>query len=360
MIRRAWLLVLLAGCAGAGSKEEGPLDRLISASNAYGSFHLRAEISDGRTSAPVEMAWQAPDRALLKYGTIATTVIRGSTIHHYLRGSFYKIDILPVVSELRTRYADLSVGDAPVPIFTQGDGVRTLLSIGRLGARLGWLEELKAYKAEGNVYRNGATLIELRPDGFIARSEIAGTKFVIKDLTIDQPLPETLFELPPTTGLADISERSKKDLARGMEDAWHRWILEQSTEDATLNALARIDLVRRYDPDRMAEVLKASLTESLKAFKDLNPASRPEVLRDKLLIDRGRAMGSIEIMEEEIQREAEKSLDGWFRAMVPLPPASKMQEVARRWKEAWKRQVDELIRKRFEATFDAVQKDNNP
>ena len=68
MIRNIWL-VFLVGCAGAPAFEEGPLDRLIARSNAYTSFHLHGEISDGRRSVPVEMAFKAPDRALLKYGS---------------------------------------------------------------------------------------------------------------------------------------------------------------------------------------------------------------------------------------------------------------------------------------------------
>src|SRR5439155_20246714 len=146
----------------------------------------------------------------------------------------------------------LAIGPAPESVFSLGDGVRAQLSVGRLGARLGWLEDLRTYTAEGTVYRHGQTEIHLREDGFIGKTSIAGTSFVLKDVAINTTLPDSLFALPPTQGLQDTSERVRKDLIRGLDELVHRWILETSTTDETLNSLIRIDLVRKYEPEKMA------------------------------------------------------------------------------------------------------------
>jgi hypothetical protein len=351
MIRHAWILIL-AGCAGAPAREEGPLDRLIAKTNAYASFHLRAEITDGKQNVPIEMAWKAPDRAILKYGTVATTIHAGGVTHHFLRGSYYSLKYVEAVQEIRARYPGLEVGPAPESIFSLGDGVRALLSVGRLGARLGWLDELRGYKVEGNVYRHGQTEIQLREDGFIERTSIGGHGFVLKDVAINTPLPDSLFALPDTKGLQDATARLRKDLLRGLDDAVHRWILETSTRDEVLETMIRIDLVRKYEPEKMADLQRQNLRKSMAAFNVLRPDARPEVIRDKLAIERGKAMGTVEIMEEEIQKEFEKALDGYFRGMAVIPPQREMLDVARRWQAAVKRQVDEQIRRRLDAVFD--------
>jgi hypothetical protein len=356
MIRHAWVL-FLAGCAGAATREEGPLDRLITKSNAYTSFHLRAEIMDGKQTVPIEMAFKAPDRAILKYGSVATTILSGGSTHHFLRGTYYSINHVEVVAELRARYPGLEIGPAPEAVFSLGDGLRALLSVGRLGARLGWLEDLRNYKAEeGSVYRHGQTEIRLRDDGFIGQTSIAGHSFVLKDVAINTALPDSLFALPPTAGLQDSTERLRKDLVRGLDEIYHRWILETSTADETLDAMIRIDLVRKYEPEKMAELLRENLRKSLAAFNVLRPDSRPEVLRDKLLIEHGKAMGSVDIMEEEIQKEYEKALDTHFRGMAVTPTQKEMLDVARRWHLSVKRQVEGQIRRRLEAVFEAPPK----
>src|SRR5688572_14367469 len=231
MIRHVWILAL-AGCAGAAVREEGPLDRLIAKSNAYTSFHLKAEITDGKQSVPVEMAFRAPDRAMLKYGTVATTIQEGGTVHHFLRGSYTSLNVREAVAELRARYPGLDIGPAPEPVFRLGDGVRAELLVGRLGSRLGWLDELRAYKAEGPRYRFGQTEIELREDGFIGKTSIAGHGFVLKEVAINTPLPDALFALPSTQGLQDATPRLRKDLLRGLDESFHRWALLTSTDDA--------------------------------------------------------------------------------------------------------------------------------
>jgi hypothetical protein len=353
MIRHAWIL-FLAGCASAAPvREEGPLDRLVRKTNAYTSFHLRAEISDGKNTVPVEMAFKAPDKALVKYGTVQTTIHAGGAEHHFLRGSFFSLRYAEVVGELLGRYPGLSIGPAPQPVFLLGDGIRAQLMVGRLGARLGWLDELRAYKTEGAIYRLGQTEIELREDGFIARTSIAGHGFVLKDVAINTPLPDSLFALPDAKGLQDATGRFRTGLVRDLDEKVHRWILETSTTDEVLETMIRIDLVRQYDPEKMAALQREQLRKSLAAFNVLRPDARPEVVRDKMLIERGKAMGTVEIMEEEIQKEYEKALDGYFRGMSVLPSQKDMLDVVRRWQAAVKKQVDEQIRKRLEAVFDA-------
>lgn len=355
MIRYSWLLFLL-GCAGAPAREEGPLDRLITKSNAYTSFHLHAEITDGKQSVPVEMAFQAPDKALLRYGTVATTVFAGGRSHSYLRGTYYSVNYVESVDELKARYPGLEIGPAPESIFTLGDGVRALLSVGRLGARLGWLEDLRTYKAEeGGIYRLGQTEIKLREDGFIERTSIAGHGFVLKDVVVNQPLPASLFALPDTKGLQDASERMGKDLKRALEEAFHRWALRTSTTDETLESLIRVDLIRKYEPEKMTEILQEAVRKRMAAFETLHPNARPEVRRDQVQMEHGKAMAQVEMMEEELQKDYERTLDRYFRDMPAMPPQKEMLDVARRWHAAVKRQVDEQIRKRFEAVFEAAQ-----
>src|SRR5436190_15237144 len=333
MIRHCWLLMLI-GCAGAPARPEGPLDRLIALSNAHTSFHLKAEISDGKQTVPVEMAFKAPDRAILKYGTVETWILGGGTSHHILRGSYAALDMTAAIAELKGRYPGLATGKAPEPVFLLGDGVRARLVAGRLGARLGWLEELRTYKAEGNVYKHGQTEIVLREDGFIERTSLSGTTFTLKSVVVGTPLPDALFELPPTAGLQEMPARLKAAELQDLENAYHRWNLETSNADETLDALVRVDLARKYDPEKLAAVLNESLQKSLAAFRALHPDAKPEILKDKLVIDHARAMGSVDIMEDEIQKAFEKDLDGYFRGMADPPPQKVMLDVARRWNAA--------------------------
>ncbi|HLY12671.1 MAG TPA: hypothetical protein VKW04_25425 [Planctomycetota bacterium] len=356
MIRHCWLVVLV-GCAGASSRPEGPLDRLIARTNAYPSFHLKGEVSDGKTTVPVEMAFQAPGRALLKYGTVSTTILAGGKTHLYLRGTYGVLDTAALIAQLGERYPTLAIGPAPEPVFTQGDGIRAELSAGRLGARLGWLEELRAYKAEGNVYTHGQTEIVLREDGFIERTRLPGSTYTLKSVVIGTPLPDSLFDLPPAAGLPEPAPRIQEAKIHVLEESYRRWILETSTRDETLEALVKTELIRKYEPEKLAAALNEGLQKGLATFKTVHPDARPEILKDKLVFDRGRAMASVELLEDEIQKAFEKDLDGYFRGMPAPPPQREMLDVARRWQVAVKKQVEEQIRARFAAVFDAVQKD---
>lgn len=352
MIRHAWIL-LLAGCAGAATREEGPLDRMIAKTNAYTSFHLRAEISDGKQAVPIELAFQAPDQALLKYGTVATTIHSGGTSRHFLRGVTYSLPYKEVVAELRSRYPKLEIGPAPEAVFLLGDGIRAQVAIGRLGARLGWLDELRGYKLEGNVYRHGQIEIQLREDGFIGKTSIAGHSFVLKEVAINTPLPASLFAAPDDKGLQDTTARMRRDLLRDLDQALHRWFLETSSADQTLETMIRVDLAAKYQPQKMVELAREALRKSMAAFHVLHPAARPEVTRDKVQMERGKSMAAIDLMEDEILKEFEKALDGYFRGMAVPPPQREMLDVARRWMAAAKRQVEEQIRAPVAAVFDA-------
>ena len=352
-----WLLLLLAGCAGAPARPEGPLDRLIARTNAYTSFRVTGEISDGKQAVPVEMAYKAPGRAILKYGTVSTTVIGGGKTHYQVRDRTFVLDTAALVERLRGEYPKLAVGPAPEPVFTQGDGVRTELRDNRLGARLGWLEELRTYKAEGNVYRHGQTEIVLREDGFIERASFPGASYAVKSVEVGASLPDSLFEPPPSAGQQEPNPKVKEARVHAFEESYRRWILEESTSDETLEALIRVELIRKYEPEKMTAVVSEGLQKSLATFKTQHPDARPELLKDKIVIERGRTMGGVDLIEDEIQKAFEKDLDSYFRGMADPPPQKVMLDVARRWQAAVKRQVEEQIRARFSAVFDTAQKD---
>src|SRR5258708_3601505 len=125
---RYWWALFLCGCAGAAARParpEGPLDRLIAKSNAYTSFHLKGEVFDGKQAVPIEMAFKAPGRAILKYGTVSTTAIGGGKTHLIVRQSRMVLDTAALVSQLRERHPNLPIRPAPQPGFTPGTGVRS-------------------------------------------------------------------------------------------------------------------------------------------------------------------------------------------------------------------------------------------
>jgi len=219
-------------------------------------------------------------------GTICTpggqTILAAGKVHHYLRGTYYVLDASAALVELKQRYPGLGIGRAPEPVFTLGDGIRADVVVGRLGARLGWLEELRAYKAEGDVYRRPQIEIVLREDGFVERSTLPAGSFALKSVTIGAEVPDSVFALPPTAGLQDLPPRIKAAKEDELEDSYRRWILETSTADATLETLVRIELLRKYEPEKMTEVLSTSLQKSLAAFRALHPDSKPDFLKEKI------------------------------------------------------------------------------
>src|SRR6185295_19173730 len=172
--------------------------------------------------------------------------------------------------------------------------------------------------------RHGQTEVQLRDDGFIAKTSIAGHGFVLKDVAINTALPDALFALPPTAGLQAPSVRQSRDFVLHLDESYHRWVLESSTDDETLNTLIRVDLVAKYEPEKMAELLRETVKKSLRAFHALKPDAQPEAIKHKVEIERGKAMGTLDIMEEELQKDHEKALDGYIRGMAVIPPQKEL------------------------------------
>ena len=370
MIRLGWLGVLVgiaSGCALDAEKAgpEGPLDVLRRTTNDYASFHYKAELTDGKQTVPIELAWKAPDRALLRYGSnYAVALAPGRAVYHTRQGTA-TIQVDEEMAALRERYGDLPTGPPPTVVFALGGweallfgrGLRATVGYGKLGARLGWLNELRAFTAEGPVYRREQVVVELREDGFIQRARVGNkTELSCASVSIGTDLEESLFELPPKEGVPPMPPEAREELVRSLDDAYHRWILEADSGRAVLERVVRIDLARRYEPEKMAAVLRESLAKSIATWKAEN-AGKPQVLREKIEIDRGKALGSVTIMEKDIQDEFERRLDRYFRGMSPLPSSRHMAQVAERWREVVAEEVDRQIRRPFERAFDEAPRD---
>lgn len=361
---RALFLLLLAGCAaaaGAPAPAESPLDALRLRANAYRSFHYVAELSDAKTSVRIELGWRAPDRAFLRYGPSYAIYYAGGVGHYYAKQGYLKFDAAAELARLRKEYGGVSTGGEPEPAFTLtqwdallfGRGLRATLGLQRLGARLGWLAELRRWAFEAPVHRKDLVEIELREDGFPARVTAGSSaKLAAKEVVVDAPLDDALFEPPAREGLPDLPPGARDDLVRALEDAFRRWALETDAGDATIAALVRADLARLYEPAKMTQVLQESLEKSLETWKTENPEARAEVLREKLTIDKGKTLGSVDVMEKDIQGNFERALDRTFRGMPEPPPRAFMQDVAARWRAATTREVDRQIRRPFEKVFD--------
>lgn len=370
MIRNAWLLFLAgvtSGCALDAEKgrEEGPLDPLRLTTNAYLSFHYKAELTDGKQTVPIELAWKAPDRAFLRYGSGYAVSMTPGQARYLTRQGTATVKVDEELAALRERYGNLPTGEPPTAVFGLGGweallfgrGLRATVGYGKLGARLGWLSDLRGFKAEGRVYRREAVEIELREDGFIERAKAGNTiQLACTSVAVGTELEDSVFELPVKEGTPEMPADAREDLVRSLDDAYHRWVLETDSGRGTIERLVRVDFERRYEPDKMAEVLKESLSKSIAAWKAEN-AGKPDVLREKIEIDRGKALGSVTIMEKQIQDEFERRLDRYFRGMTPLPSARRMAETAERWKAAVEGEVDRRIRKPFERVFDEAPRD---
>jgi hypothetical protein len=362
-VGRPLFLALLAGCASPvpapGPREDALLDRLRAKSNAYSAFHYRAELTDGKQTVPIEMAFLSPDKGLFRYGSGYLTIFDGGVAHFFERRNYARVDLAAELSRILKVYAEVAAGIAPRPVFELGGwgylafgrGLRAQMTLGP-GARLGWLDELAGGAREGSTFRVGQITIELREDGFIERADAGPAgRMTAKDALVDPPLDERLFALPALEGLQDISPRKLQDLSGYLEDAVHRWVLASDTRDAALETLVRLDLARRYEPDKMAELARTNLEQSLETWRRQQSDPKPGLLREKIEIDRGRVIGSVEVMEESIQEDFEKALSRYFEGMAPLPPRDHMREVAGRWRRAVARQVDLQIRRPLEEVF---------
>jgi hypothetical protein len=362
---RALFLLTLAGCAAAAkapTPAETRLDALRTASNAYRSFHYVGELADAKTSVRIELGWRAPDRAFLRYGPSYAIYYAGGVAHYYYKQGYLRFDAAAALARLRKEYGDVPTGGEPEPAFTLtqwdallfGRGLRATLGLQRLGARLSWLAELRRWASEPPLYRKDLVEITLRDDGFIDLLKAGSTAtLTAKEVLIDVPLDDALFEPPSREGLPDLPPAARDDLVRALEDAFRRWALETDASDRTIAALVRADIARTYEPDKMAAVLKEGLDKSLETWKTENPDARAELLREKLTIDKGRTLGSVDVMERDIQATFERALDRTFRGMVDPPPRAFMQDVVARWNAATTRELKRQIREPFEKIFDA-------
>lgn len=356
-MRRAWLL-LLAGCAGTGTPApEDPLDRLKLSTSALPAFHWVAEITDGAQTARVEFGWKAPDLAFLRYGPSYAIYFAGGAAHYYTRQGYLRFEAKAELEKLRAAYAGVELGGEPEPAFTLtqweqlavGRGLRVGLAYGRPGARLGWLDELRLWRPDGKVHRRAGLEIELGPEGFISRVK-AGERgrLEVKELQLGDAVGDALFAPPPREGLGDLSSAVREDLVRSLEEDLLRWAIATDDSDEALDALVRTAVARRYDPPKMAEVLREGLARTLETWKAENPGAKDEAVREKRELERAKAISSVDVMEKEIQETFERLLDRLYRGLPTPPPVSRMRDVADRWKQAVARQVDLQIRKPFE------------
>jgi hypothetical protein len=366
IVMNRWALAAVgafaAGCSSppAAPREETLLGRLRERSNALASFHYRAELTDGRETVPIELAYRAPDRAVLRYGTGHHVIFEGGVGHFFMKGTASSLDHAAEIGRLRKEYGDPDPSlEAELAFFVGGwehlrfgQGLRAQLGYERRGARLGWLLDLESFAAEGRTFRRGDVAVELDEHGFIERASVGlRGRLTRLSLSVDEPVDDGVFAPPARERYADPGPRGRELLARSVEDALHRWVIEAGASDAALEALVRADLARRYEPEKMAALLRESLAKSLEAWRRQSPEGNPAVLREKVRIDRGKTLGGVVIMEEEIQKEFERALDRYFRGMARLPAVGFMKDVAARWRAAVARQVDAQIRRPFEAVF---------
>jgi hypothetical protein len=351
-------LILLAGCAtSAPPPPPGPLDGLRASSNALAAFRWVGEVTDGRISARVELGWKAPDRAFLRYGPTYAIYYEGGVGHYYTRQGYLRIDARAELEKIRAAFGNVPIGGEPEPCFTltqweqlaMGRGMRAVLSYAPPAARLGWLSEFGAWRFEEGRYRRPGLEAELDAEGFLVRvkaGERAGLQS--KELELGDAVDDDLFAPPPREGLGDLSTTARDELIRAMEDDLHRWAIAAGPTDATLDALAKTGIARRYEPEKMTSLLRDGLKQGIAAWKSQNPGAEAAALKEKLELDKTKALSSVDVMEDEIQQGAERLLDRVFRGMTPAPPVAKMREIAERWKRAVSRQVDAQIRKPFQ------------
>lgn len=353
-------LILLAGCsAGAPPTDPAPgnpLDRLRERTNAYSAFHYQAELVSGKETVAVEMAWRAPDRAMLRFGRYSV-VFTGGTARYSDANGACSVDHNAEFARLSKEYGVAPRGGPCSPLFVLGRWEnlarrrppRATIVYGRPGARLAWLDELRTFERVGGLWRQGMVEIELSDEGFIRRAQVGPATLAMKRLVVDGSVADGLF-LPPG-GDIEAPEASRATLLRVLEDSFQRWVLEDEPDDAALEALVRTGLARRHPTAPMVQVLREGLTKTLDGYRKQNPDAQPELIRAKLELEKGKSLGSVEVMEQEIQEQFERDLDRHLRAMTPVPPADAMKALAGRWRAAVSRQVEAQIRRPFEAVF---------
>jgi hypothetical protein len=164
------------------------------------------------------------------------------------------------------------------------------------------------------------------------------------DLTIDQPLDDALFALPSAEGMIDLTESRKPQRMQQLEEMFHRWVLQSRPDAPSIEALVRTDLARRVEPEKMVDLQRKALDESLEAFRKQTPPPSPETLREKVEIARGKTMGGVEVMEDDLQKDFARRLDRYLSGHPP-------NDVADRWRTAVARQVELQIRRPLDQVF---------
>ena len=369
-MRATFLLILASGSAAltascaatdvAPALAPNRLEGRIQASDAYASFHYVAELKDAKTSVRVELGWRAPDRAFLRYGSSYAIYYAGGVGHYYVKKGYVKFDAGAELARLKKEYAGVDIGGEPAPSFLLsqwdalllGRGLKATLGLQR-APRLGWLAELGTWTPDGPVFRRDLVEVEIREDGFLQRVK-AGSTSEMKALTVavDVPLDDALFEPPPREGLTDLPPSARDDLARALEDSFRRWAIETDAGSRTIETLVAADVERLYEPSKMVSILKESLEKSLETWKAENKDAKKAVLHEKLQVDKGKTLGSVEVMEKDIQANFERALDRSFRSMPAPPSRAFMRDVANRWREATAAVVQRRIHAPFEKVFD--------
>src|SRR6185295_14217630 len=121
-------------------------------------------------------------------------------------------------------------------------------------------------------YEWGLIQWTLREDGFPEKVTMGSSaSLTMTELSIDRPLEEAVFALPPTEGMTDLSESRRTQRLEQLEESYHRWVLESRPDAAALEALVRIDLARRVDPSKMIEFQRKVLDDALEALRKQQP-----------------------------------------------------------------------------------------
>jgi hypothetical protein len=349
----AGLLLVAAGCsAPPAPREPTQQEKLRSRSNAYTSFHYKAELSDGQRTVPIEIAWRAPDRALLRYGPNHLTLFAGGVEHRLERKNYASFDYAAVLEGLKKTYGDLlpappqigfMLGNWAMP--TQGRGLLAAIDFRPLAPRLGWLDEVATRPGEGHLHRWGAIEWDLRDDGFLEHVKIGtSAELTMKELSIDRPVDDAVFELPSLEGTTNLSENRRPQRVEELDEAFHRWALEARPEAQVMEALIKADLSRRFEPEKMVEIQRKNLEDEIETFRKQKPDAPPAALRERTEIARGKTMGTLGIIEEDLQQDFGRRLERFFGGR-PSPAVTEL------WSATVARQVDLQIRRPLDRVF---------
>jgi hypothetical protein len=109
------------------------------------------------------MAFQAPGRAILRYGNIATTLQADGKEVQVLRGAQARLDNAAMIAEIRERYQGLDIGPAPEPVFALGRTAGRLLVGGSRQRLGGWTSFAPTRPRATSTARSGQSSSGRRP-----------------------------------------------------------------------------------------------------------------------------------------------------------------------------------------------------